>query len=246
MSECIQLTTSKLDTNTYIVINGDGGFVIDPGGDAEKIISVFQNRGAKLQAILLTHAHFDHIGGVAELQRLATKNNCTLDEKSKDGDDAKIKIQSNQDNGASECESPKIFVHKDDRDKISSFKNLGFAMGVKVEKFSPDILLAGGEELSICGLKIKVIHTPGHSKGGVCYVCEDRIFVGDTVFYGSYGRVDFYDGSFAQIKNSIINKLFRIQGDYLLCPGHGGATTLEFERNHNSVLWDCQTPSIVD
>ena len=129
-----------------------------------------------------------------------------------------------------------VFLHADDVDKISSYKNMGFAVGAKVEPFTPDVLLKGGEALVVAGISVKVISTPGHTKGGVCYLAEDKIFSGDTVFLTSYGRTDFYDGSYSEIKNSIVNKLFRIKGDYEILPGHGESTSLDFERANNMIL----------
>lgn len=209
------LYTGPLDVNTYIVINGNVGFVVDPGGDAQEIYSIFRKQKAKIEAILLTHAHFDHIGGVAELCRIASK-----------GEDGKENLQN----------IPTVFLHKDELEKIGSYKNLGFSMNVNPEKFVPDILLKGGETLKIAGLDVKVIHTPGHAKGSLCYVVSDKIFVGDTLFFMSYGRTDFYDGNAKDLKNSIVNKLFALKGNYTILPGHGEPTTLDFERVNNPVL----------
>lgn len=209
------LYTGPLDVNTYIVINGNVGFVVDPGGDAQEIYSIFQKQKAKIEAILLTHAHFDHIGGVAELCRIASK-----------GEDGKENPQN----------APTVFLHKDELEKISSYKNMGFSMNANPEKFVPDILLKGGETLKIAGLDVKVIHTPGHAKGSVCYVVSNKIFVGDTLFFMSYGRTDFYDGNAKDLKNSIVNKLFALKGNYTILPGHGEPTTLDFERVNNPVL----------
>ncbi len=209
------LYTGPLDVNTYIVINGNVGFVVDPGGDAQEIYSIFQKQKAKIEAILLTHAHFDHIGGVAELCRIASK-----------GEDGKENPQN----------APTIFLHKDELEKIGSYKNMGFSMNANPEKFVPDILLKGGETLKIAGLDVKVIHTPGHAKGSVCYVVSNKIFVGDTLFFMSYGRTDFYDGNAKDLKNSIVNKLFALKGNYTVLPGHGEPTTLDFERANNPVL----------
>lgn len=214
MTKYFHLYTSPIETNTYIVINGDRGFVVDPGGEADEILKIFAKNKARIDAILLTHAHFDHIGAVAKLAR--------------------------------ESENTLILMHKADIDKVGSYKNMGFASGVKVEKFVPSILLTGKEKLNIAGLEVSVIHTPGHSKGSVCYIVEDKIFVGDTLFFSTYGRTDFYDGSLAQIKNSIINKLFRLKGNYTLLPGHGEPTTLAYERLNNEILHTEQTPNIVD
>ncbi len=209
------LYTGPLDVNTYIVINGNVGFVVDPGGDAQEIYSIFQKQKAKIEAILLTHAHFDHIGGVAELCKIASK-----------GEDG----QENPQN------APTVFLHKDELEKIGSYKNMGFAMNANPEKFVPDILLKGGETLKIAGLDVKVIHTPGHAKGSVCYVVSNKIFVGDTLFFMSFGRTDFYDGNAKDLKNSIVNKLFALKGNYTILPGHGEPTTLDFERVNNPIL----------
>lgn len=209
------LYTGPLDVNTYIVINGNVGFVVDPGGDAQEIYSIFRKQKAKIEAILLTHAHFDHIGGVAELCRIASK-----------GEDGKENPQ----------DAPTVFLHKDELEKIGSYKNMGFSMNANPEKFVPDILLEGGEILKIAGLDVKVIHTPGHAKGSLCYVVSDKIFVGDTLFFMSYGRTDFYDGNAKDLKNSIVNKLFALKGNYTILPGHGEPTTLDFERVNNPVL----------
>ena len=87
-------------------------------------------------------------------------------------------------------------------------------------------------------MPVRVIHTPGHTAGGVCYVAEDCIFSGDTLFELSYGRTDFPTGSFKELKNSVVNRLFALQGDYKVYPGHGAPTTLDFERAHNPILTD--------
>lgn len=206
------LYTGPLEVNTYIVVNGDSGFVVDPGGDADEIFAIFKKQKAKIDAILLTHAHFDHIGGVAQLVKIASES--------------EGKTQS----------TPTVFLHRDEVEKIGSYKNMGFSMNANPEKFVPDVLLKGGETLDISGLKVKVIHTPGHSKGGVCYVVGNKIFVGDTLFFTSYGRTDFYDGNAKDLKNSIVNKLFNLKGNYTLLPGHGEPTTLEFERLNNPII----------
>lgn len=209
------LNTSKMRTNTYVVINGNRAFVVDPGDEASEIWSCISKFGATLEAILLTHGHFDHIGAVAELTDIAKGN------------------------GSGEVA---VIMHRDDCDKIASYKNMGFAVGVKVQPFVPDVVLVGGESLAVAGVKIKVIHTPGHTNGGVCYVAEDKLFSGDTLFLGTYGRTDLYDGSFAKIKNAIVNKLFKLNGNYTVLPGHGNATTLDYERKYNAVLIDSGEP----
>lgn len=196
--------TTELETNTYVVVNGGKAFVVDPGDGAEEIAAYVKERGAETEAVLLTHAHFDHIGAVAALQR----------------------------GGA------KVIIHAEDAPLINSFKNLAFYTGKTVEKFTPDITVKGGEELTVADVKVRIVHTPGHTRGGVCYIADDIIFTGDTLFELSYGRTDFPTGSFAELKNSLLNKLFKLKGDYKVYPGHGNPTALDFEREHNPILTD--------
>ena len=200
----VTLHTTMLETGTYVVINGGRAFVVDPGADAERIIAAAEAEGAKIEWVLLTHAHFDHIGAAAALQRKGAQ----------------------------------IVLHRDDVKLIKSFQNLSVLAGVKVEHFTPDVTVAGGETLDVAGVSVKVIHTPGHTAGSVCYVAGDVIFSGDTLFALSYGRTDFPTGSFAQLKNSVVNKLFALEGDYKVLPGHEGPTTLDYERAHNPILTD--------
>ena len=196
--------TTELETDTYLVTNGSEAFVVDPGDGADMLTAAAEAEGAKIGWVLLTHAHFDHIGAAAELQR----------------------------GGAL------IVMHRDDVPLVGSFKNLAFYAGKKVEHFTPDVTVSGGETLDAAGIAVKVMHTPGHTAGGVCYIAEDCIFSGDTLFELSYGRTDFPTGSFKELKNSIVNKLFALKGDYKVFPGHGAPTTLQFEREHNPVLTD--------
>lgn len=200
----VTLHTTMLETDTYVVINGGRAFVVDPGADAERIIAAAEAEGAKIEWVLLTHAHFDHIGAAAALQR----------------------------------DGAQIVLHRDDVKLIKSFQNLSVLAGVKVEHFTPDVTVAGGETLDVAGVSVKVIHTPGHTAGSVCYVAGDVIFSGDTLFALSYGRTDFPTGSFAQLKNSVVNKLFALEGDYKVLPGHEAPTTLDYERAHNPILTD--------
>ena len=85
-------------------------------------------------------------------------------------------------------------------------------------------------------MNIKVIHTPGHTEGGVCYLIEDNLFSGDTLFRGSVGRTDLFGGNFSKLSDSIKNKLFKLDNDIKVFPGHGPMTTIGYEKKYNEIL----------
>ena len=96
-------------------------------------------------------------------------------------------------------------------------------------------LCAEGDRLELAGLSFKVLHTPGHTPGSVCYLCENAIFSGDTLFWGSCGRTDLPGGSWSTIRTSLL-RLKDLKGDYDVYPGHGDATRLDFERKMNPYM----------
>lgn len=98
-----------------------------------------------------------------------------------------------------------------------------------------DIVLDGCEELSFGDYKIKVIYTPGHTKGSVCYAVSDMLFSGDTLFKGTVGRTDFPGGSYDQMMDSM-KKLYSLTEDYNVYPGHDVSTTLEREKRFNPYM----------
>jgi glyoxylase-like metal-dependent hydrolase (beta-lactamase superfamily II) len=99
----------------------------------------------------------------------------------------------------------------------------------------PERFVADGEAIEVAGLELRVLHTPGHTPGGVCFVHEPSrtILAGDTLFAGSVGRTDLPGGDWSALVRSIQTKLFPLGGDYRLLPGHGPETTLEQERRSN-------------
>jgi len=97
----------------------------------------------------------------------------------------------------------------------------------------PDHLLTGGETLELGPFRIDVIHTPGHTQGGVCYKIDDAVFVGDTIFVGGIGRYDLPGGSFEQLVKGIRQKLLTLDDNVTLYPGHGPPTTVGTERRSN-------------
>ncbi len=100
---------------------------------------------------------------------------------------------------------------------------------------TPDVLLSDGDSFQEAGMAFRVIATPGHTPGGVCYVLEENktIFAGDTLFRLSVGRTDFVGGDHRALLPAIKERLFTLEGDYEVLPGHGEATTLEYERQNN-------------
>lgn len=95
--------------------------------------------------------------------------------------------------------------------------------------------LAEGQKLDLAGLKITVLHTPGHTPGSVTFAVEDTLFTGDTLFCGSIGRTDFAGGDDAQMTASL-RRLGSLDGDWRVLPGHETETTLQHEREHNPYL----------
>lgn len=118
---------------------------------------------------------------------------------------------------------------------IFSKEYLGIFGGVKVPRFEINRELTDGDEFELCGLNIKVISTPGHTAGSVCYLIGDCLFTGDTLFRGGVGRTDLPGGNTAELLKSL-KKLASLKGDYKVYCGHGEDTTLDFERLHNPYL----------
>lgn len=132
----------------------------------------------------------------------------------------------------------KVYIHHADAEKtLSAEGSLAAAFGLPFVPFKADVLLHDGDIINIAGYEIKVIHTPGHTAGGVCYLIENYIFSGDTIFLNSVGRTDLgEDGDHYELLASIMNKLFTLKGDYDILPGHEENTTLLSEKENNPYL----------
>ncbi len=125
----------------------------------------------------------------------------------------------------------KVYMPKKEVDFLTTNKNLAANVGETFDVFTPDVLLEGGENLLVAGYDVKVIATPGHTVGSLTYLFdkENVMLVGDTLFKGSYGRVDLPTGSFVDMLKSQ-DLLFGFKKDYLLLTGHGESTTLFSEK----------------
>ncbi len=193
------LQSGPLRVNSYFLVNNEKqAIVIDSGENYKKIKQTEQELGVKINAVLLTHAHFDHAGNAKKLQ----------------------------DDGA------KIYVSKLDAPKLLNEDNLGSDFGRKFDYLTADFTFGDGDVLNICDFEIKVIATPGHTDGSVCFLIGNALFTGDTLFNGSVGRTDFKSGNRSDMVLSI-KKLFALVGDYPVYPGHDEFTTLEHERKYN-------------
>lgn len=113
----------------------------------------------------------------------------------------------------------KVCIHEDDADKLYTKGNLSLIVGLPFPKFHADILLKEGD-YNFAGFDIKVIHTPGHSKGSCCFIIEDNIFTGDTIIGEFQGRTDFYDGNEQEIEESIKKIKKYLNKDYKKHCGH--------------------------
>ncbi len=129
-----------------------------------------------------------------------------------------------------------VCIHETEASALTGGRaSLSMMAGMGVERCEPDVLLRGGENLCCAGFDVKVLATPGHSKGSVCYVLEEEklIFSGDTLFRLSVGRSDLPGGNSNELHDSIAYALFALPGDYDVYPGHMEKTTLAFERQRN-------------
>ncbi len=97
----------------------------------------------------------------------------------------------------------------------------------------PDLYVKDHDTLTIGNTELTFIHTPGHTKGGMCIITDGYVFSGDTLFRASIGRTDFYGGSFPDIARSIREKLFLLPDNTVVLPGHMGETTIGYEKEHN-------------
>lgn len=199
----MQIEMMHLGSNTYIANCGDGtAVVVDIGSGVDRLCSKLLTMQMKVQAILLTHGHFDHSGGAEALRK--------------------------------QTGAP-VYVHELDAPMLTSGKaSFADMFGLPYEPVKEYRTFRDGEILTFGDLSLKVLHTPGHTAGSVCFVGEDVLFSGDTLFRGSIGRTDI-GGDRMQMRDSLV-KIAALPGDLRVLPGHDRESTLDRERQYNPYL----------
>ncbi len=175
--------------------------VIDPGGDADKILLSLADSELEVKYIINTHGHFDHVCG-----------------------NGKMKDATGAD----------ILIHPLDAPMLGMLSSNAAVFGISVENSPPcDQTIEEGETISFGNISLKVIHTPGHTPGGISLYTDGIVFVGDTLFAGSIGRTDFPGGNFDTLISSIKTKLFDMEDDMRVLSGHGPETSIGSEKRFN-------------
>ena len=131
-----------------------------------------------------------------------------------------------------------VYVSKDDLNQISYAPQMLMMFGAGTIAKAPEAtkIVKDGDEFSIGKYNVKALSTPGHTKGGMCYIVDNKLFSGDTLFQGSVGRCDLPEGDLDEIIKSIKEKLFTLPDEIEVYTGHGGKTTIGFEKKYNEII----------
>lgn len=206
--EVRSFTVGPVQENAYILRQPGSprALMVDPGEDAPRLLAALAELGLTLEAILLTHTHFDHVGAVAPIARAT---------------------------GAP------VYVPALERHVLANIMDFvpwaGFG---PYESWEAEHTVAGGERLSLAGMDVDVLFTPGHSPGHVTYAFEEDALLasGDVLFQDSVGRTDLPGGDHEVLMASIGTLLERYDDATTVLPGHMGVTTLGAERRSNPFL----------
>ena len=211
-----QMVLGPVMTNSYYMFREqtEGNtpvLLFDPPDEGERIVDALKSRGFTIAKIFLTHAHFDHIGGVAGILARAREEGARIPVACPDAERAI-------------CADPAL--------------NCSLSMGGHAVTVEPDEWLRDGDVTECAGVTLRVIATPGHTEGSCCYYCEEAgaLIAGDTIFCESIGRSDLPTGSMSQLVRSVKEKLFVLPDETVVLPGHGQETSIGDEKKYNPFL----------
>jgi hydroxyacylglutathione hydrolase len=212
-----RLVLGEFETNCYVLRVSDKAtdcLIIDTGLDVQELMTFLKQNKLAPIALILTHGHIDHIAGAGKLR------------------DRYPDIA--------------VYIHKLDAETLTdSTSNLSFMLDSansqadrSIVTDKADYLVDEPDVIEAAGIKLKVLHTPGHTPGGMCLYCENEnaVFVGDTLFADSVGRTDFPGGNMRQLIEGIKTKLLTLPDETVVYAGHGNRTTIGREKTNNPFL----------
>ena len=195
--QIINLFPGSYGSNCYLVEDNGHALIIDPSASAASILRRLKEDGCTPDAILLTHGHFDHIMSIDTLRQAEP--------------------------------GLKVYIHTDDAPMPGDGKKNAFGLFFGQDRTwqDADVLMEDGQTISVGNATFRVIHTPGHSPGSVCFLCEEEgvMITGDTLFADNIGRCDLWEGSHAVMRKTL-QGLRSYDGNLTIYPGHGGTNTL--------------------
>lgn len=194
------LTLGIVSTNTYFIENDTELILIDPSSESKKILNRIQQSQKQLKAILLTHAHFDHIAALDDVLKQY---------------DVPVYMH------------PEEFDFLSEPEKNGSVQFQAYGLPIITSHANPTAIEEGHHQIG--QFQFDALHTPGHSPGSLTYVFDEFAVVGDTLFNNGIGRTDLYRGDYETLVDSIQDKIFNLDETLPLYPGHGPFTTVENE-----------------